>query len=912
MDKYSFLNTLHFQEIEELYHKYLKHPDIVEPSWRSFFQGFDLSQEKYNTNNDNKLYFSEHMIKEIRVFNLMTSYMTRGHLFAKTHPINIRKKYTPTLDIHNFQLSELDLDTIFNISQIIGFPKSSLRNIINHLNNIYCDAIGVEYHYINDPEKITWIQKWIHKNDNRSIFTEDKKKDILLQLNKTIVFENFLHKKFVGQKRFSIEGNESLLPAINELIEYAASKYTVDEFIIGMPHRGRLNILSHILNKTYYEIFYEFHDSKDLINDNAKFTGDVKYHLGYTNTKLISSCNKIVKMSLVPNPSHLETVDAILEGITRAKIDNEYHGNNNKIIPILIHGDAAISAQGIVYEVIQMSKLKGYTTGGTIHIIVNNQIGFTTDVCDGRSSLYCTDVAKIVDSPVLHVNADDVEAVIHTIFFAIDFRMRYKQDVFIDLLGYRKYGHNEGDEPRFTHPLLYQKISEHPNVRDIYKSNLEKEKIITSSFIIDQEKIYLNKLQKYFDNIKLYDLKKTKGFIPVDSLLNFNQNEQKQNILEKIDTRFKINNLLKISAIITTLPKNKIFYKKIKKLLEHRYQMVYKLNAIDWGMAELLSYGSLIYEGYNIRLSGEDVGRGTFSHRHAIIKSEDEEEFILLNNISNKGKIYIYNSLLSEYGVLGFDYGYAISAINTLTIWEAQFGDFSNGAQIIIDQYIATAEDKWNIQNGLVMLLPHGYEGQGAEHSSARIERYLQLCAHNNIILANCTTPANFYHILRRQIKYKLRKPLILFTPKSLLRYPKCISNLQELAQGEFIPIIDDILNNPILIKKLVFCSGKIYYEILEKKDKINDKETAIIRIEQLYPLHKQIIISIMKKYYNKQRIIWVQEEPENMGAWSYILRSCHDIPWELIAPQQSATTAPGSRQHFLYVQHQILDKIFQ
>lgn len=912
MDKYSFLNAIHSKQIEKLYQKYLKNPDIIEPTWRSFFQGFDLSQERYNVKDsyDEKAFSSNQIIKEINVLNLINSYISRGHLFAKINPILPRKDYIPKLDLNNFELSELDLDTIFDVSKIIGFSKSSLRNIINRLNKIYCDSIGIEYYHINEPEKIFWIQKWIHKNDNKPIFSKIKKKNILIQLNKASIFENFLHKKYIGQKRFSIEGNESLLPALNELIEYATSHYEVDEFIIGMPHRGRLNVLSNILEKTYYEIFNEFNNKNESINEDYIFTGDVKYHLGYTNIKNI--CSKKVKISIVPNPSHLETVNAIVEGITRAKIDNCYNGNNKKIIPILIHGDASIAAQGIVYEVIQMSELNGYSTGGTIHIVINNQIGFTTDDFDARSSIYCTDIAKVLNSPILHVNADDVEAVIHTIIFAVDFRMNYNQDIFIDLLGYRKYGHNEGDEPRFTQPSLYKMISKHPNVIDIYKKKLENENVISSSFIKNEEIIYKKKLEKCYNHIKSYDFKNTKDFIPSENILYINKNEEK--ILKKIDTRFSINDLLKISKVITTLPSDKIFYKKITKLLEYRYNMIYNMNSIDWGIAELLAYGSLIYEGYNIRLSGEDVGRGTFSHRHAIIKSENEEEFILLNNIysKNKGKIYIYNSLLSEYGVLGFDYGYAMSAINTLTIWEAQFGDFSNSAQIIIDQYISSAEDKWNIQNGLVMLLPHGYEGQGAEHSSARIERYLQLCANYNMFIANCTTPSNLYHILRRQIKINFRKPLILFTPKSLLRHSKCRSTIQDLAEGEFKEIIDEPFNDPNIIKKLVFCSGKIYYEILDKKEKINDEKTAIIRIEQLYPLHKKAIISIFKKYYNKKRVLWVQEEPENMGAWSHILRSFSDISWELISPKKSATTAPGSGNHFLYVQNKIIENVFQ
>ncbi|XOD66742.1 MAG: 2-oxoglutarate dehydrogenase E1 component [Flavobacteriales bacterium Tduv] len=922
MDRYSFLNAVHSEQFGVFYEKYLTTPDSIEPSWRAFFQGFDFAQEHYNEDGSEKdpslkdstaiadatQVVPDKLLKEFKVLDLIHSYRTRGHLFTRTNPVRERRNHAPTLELNQFGLSEADFDMLFDAGKIIGLDPTPLRNIIDHLQKIYCDSIGIEYMHIQEPKKVEWIQRWIRVNDNHPELSSEEKKQVLSKLNQAVVFENFLHAKFVGQKRFSLEGNESLLPALDELIEHAAESHRVEEFVVGMAHRGRLNILSNLFEKNCAHIFSEFYGKE---YEDTIFSGDVKYHLGFTTIKKTRQGSRSIKINLAPNPSHLETVDAVVEGIARSKIDGHYHGEVEKVLPVLIHGDAAVAAQGVVYEVVQMSELKGYTTGGTIHIVANNQVGFTTNYLDARSSIYCTDVAKILHSPILHVNADDVEAVIHAIRFAVDFRMRYHQDVFVDLLGYRKYGHNEGDEPRFTQPSLYKAIARHPNPRDIYKKKLEEKDIINSVFIEEIETNYKESLDRDYEKAKTIKRSRLDPFMP-DEWEGFSI-VRGEKVLQKIDTRFSIDRLRQISQVITTPPTGKVFYRKTERLLEQRADMVQQKNALDWGMSELLSYGSLLDEGYHVRLSGEDVERGTFSHRHAVIKSEDEETFILLNHLrEGQGRMYAYNSLLSEYGVLGFDYGYAMAAPNTLTLWEAQFGDFSNSAQIVIDQYISAAEDKWKIQNGLVMLLPHGYEGQGAEHSSARMERYLQLCARYNMFVVNCTTPANFYHLLRRQMKFTFRKPLIVLTPKSLLRHPRCISTLEDLAEGSFQEIIDDVSADLKKIDRLVFCSGKIYYDLLDKKENLGDEKTALIRIEQLYPLSKGLIESVLKRYPDRKRLLWMQEEPENMGAWSYILRSFRDLPWELISPEESATTAPGSNQHFLNIQDKVIGSVFQ
>lgn len=910
MDQFSFLNAIHTEYIEEKYKRYLKYPDSIEPSWRSFFQGFDFANKSYDNKSFEKIdinsIISNDIAKEFKVINLINGYRQRGHLFTKTNPVRQRRTYTPTLNYENFGLTSSDLSESFNAAEIIGLGRCTLKEIIEHLESMYCDSIGVEYMYIRNPEEVKWIQNWLNNNFNHPILSIEEKKRILKKLSHAVAFENFLHTKFVGQKRFSLEGGESLIPAIDEIINHS-SEQGVKEIVIGMAHRGRLNVLANIFNKSYSQIFTEF-EGKDYID--TIFSGDVKYHLGSSN-KYNTKKGKTVKISLAPNPSHLETVDAIVEGIARAKTDHDYNENYGDVLPILIHGDAAIAAQGIVYEVLQMMSLDGYKTGGTIHIIVNNQVGFTTNYLDARSSTYCTDVAKTVLSPVLHVNADDPEAVIHVVRFASDYRNKFHKDVFIDLLGYRKYGHNEGDEPRFTQPQLYKIISKHPNPREIYRAKLEKEDVITTQMIAESDEEYRKLLDKNLEASK---------DMPQATVELFMQQEWKtfdkvgvNELLKPIDTKFPLNTLKEIAYKITEVPQGKNLFNKIKRLLKQRREMVEVSNAIDWGMGELLAYGSLLTEGHAVRLSGEDVERGTFSHRHAVIKTEDtEEEIILLNNLNTPKKFYAYNSPLSEYGVLGFEYGYAMTTPYSLTIWEAQFGDFVNGAQIVIDQYISAAEDKWKMQNGLVMLLPHGFEGQGAEHSSARIERFLPLCANGNMYVINATTPANFFHAIRRQMKTNFRKPLIVFSPKSLLRHRKVFSTLEDLANGSFQELIDDNTANVKKVSRLVFCSGKLYYELSNKKEELNEERIAIVRLEQLYPLHWDKIYQILDKYENKKEFIWAQEEPENMGAWWYILKEFRKFDIDVICPSPSGSPSPGSHDRYDKIQHALIHTVFE
>ncbi|MGB1284685.1 MAG: 2-oxoglutarate dehydrogenase E1 component, partial [Polaribacter sp.] len=834
MDKFSFLNATHTGYIADLYDQYLQNPDAVEPSWRSFFQGYDLANENYSLTDDEvSSEIPEEVKKEFLVVDLINGYRTRGHLFTKTNPVRNRRTYKPTLALENFGLSKDDLNKSFNAGEILGLGKTALSQIVHHLESIYCDSIGVEYMYMRNPEKLKWWQNRLNENDNHPNYSIDTKKYILSKLNQAVTFESFLQTKYVGQKRFSLEGGEALIPGISVALKEAAENYGVQECVLGMAHRGRLNTLVNIFKKPVRGLFSEF-EGKDF--EDEDIDGDVKYHLGLTLSKTYRSGSEI-KMNLVPNPSHLETVAAVTEGITRAKIDRKYNGDESKILPIIIHGDAAIAGQGIAYEVTQMANLNGYKTGGTIHVVVNNQIGFTTNYLDARSSTYCTDVGKVTLSPVLHVNADDTEAVCHAMQMALEFRMKFKTDIFIDLLGYRKYGHNEGDEPRFTQPKLYKAIAKHKNPKDIYATKLIAEGSIDKEYLSEITSEFKEMLTREFDKSKEDTTSKVSEFM--ESTWKGFVRQQLEAMLQPIDTSYSVDKLKEIAKVVSTVPKNVKFVRKAERILQGRAKMTFETNNLDWGMAENLAYGSLMEEGFNVRISGQDVERGTFSHRHAILRDEITEERInLLNtNPNNKGQMTIYNSLLSEYGVLGFDYGYAMANPNTLTIWEAQFGDFSNGAQIMFDQYISAAEDKWKIQNGIVVLLPHGYEGQGSEHSSARIERYLQLCAKDNMTVANCTTPANFYHLLRRQMKRNYRKPLIVFTPKSLLRHTKAVNTIEELAVGTFQEVIDDTLN-PKNIKKLVFCMGKFYYDLLAEREKLEREDIALIRIEQLFPLH--------------------------------------------------------------------------
>jgi 2-oxoglutarate dehydrogenase E1 component len=901
MDRFSFLNAAHTEFFADLYDQYLENPDSVEPSWRSFFQGFDFGMTTYNeeqavaqmgniaSDNIQNGQVSDKILKEFNVLKLIDGYRTRGHLFTKTNPVRDRRIFSPNLQLDNYGLSNDDLNTVFDAAKVLGHQPSTLQDILTHLRNVYCQHIGIEYMYMRNPEWIQWIQDRININDNLPNFNNEQKKHILSKLNEAVSFENFLHTKYVGQKRFSLEGGESIIPALDALIEAAAEK-GVEQFVMGMAHRGRLNVLANIFRKSTQDIFSEF-DGKDY--DQEYFDGDVKYHLGLTSDRTTSTGKKI-NINLAPNPSHLETVGAVIEGITRAKQDHYFPDDFSKVLPIAVHGDAAIAGQGILYEIIQMAQLDGYKTGGTIHIVINNQVGFTTNYLDARSSTYCTDVAKVTLSPVLHVNADDAEAVVHAMLFALDFRMQFGRDVFIDLLGYRKYGHNEGDEPRFTQPLLYKIIAKHKNPRDIYAEKLLAQGVIDGNFVKDLETSYKLDLDQNLEASRKKDLTIITPFMQ-NEWQGFKQVSDDV-MLQKVDTTFPKKGLTEIAEVICNLPKDKKFISKIEKLINDRKTMFFESDKLDWAMAEFLAYGSLMTEGYSVRISGQDVERGTFSHRHAVVKVEDsEEEVILLNNLKAQGKFYIYNSFLSEYGVLGFDYGYALASPKTLTIWEAQFGDFSNGAQIMIDQYISCGEDKWNNQNGLVMLLPHGYEGQGAEHSSARMERYLQLCARHNMFVADCTTPANFYHLLRRQMKTEFRKPLIVFTPKSLLRDPRVVSSVDEFATGTFQETIDDVTANKKEVKTLVFCTGKFYYDLDAERQNLGRKDVAIVRIEQLFPLPVEQLKAIIKSYPKADDFVWAQEEPKNMGAYSFMLMNFDLVKWRLASLKAYAAPAAGS-----------------
>ena len=901
MDRFSFLNAAHTSFFADLYDQYLTSPDSVEPSWRSFFQGFDFANE-YNGSSVEQLsnayqgsgestVIADSVKKEFAVLKLIDAYRTHGHLLTKTNPLLEKTGETPDFSIEKFGLTQADLSVTFEAAQSIHLPKSTLQQIIDHLQNTYCTTLGIEFMYIPSEEKVQWISKYVESKV--SDLTIDQQKHILEKLVQAAAFENFFHTKYVGQKRFSLEGLEATIPALDAMIE-AAGTAGVEDVVIGMAHRGRLNVLANIMQKPAQNIFTEF-DGKDYADVADTFDGDVKYHLGYTSNRETKSGNKVT-LNLAPNPSHLETVGAVIEGVVRAKQDKLYPKNFSKVLPVALHGDAAVAGQGIVYEIVQMSKLRAYQTAGTIHVVLNNQVGFTTSYKDARSGVYSTDIAKVVAAPVVHVNADDTEAAVKAMLFALAYRMEFKEDVFVDLVGYRKYGHNEGDEPRFTQPILYKLISKHQNARNIYNARLIENKIIDDSYVGSLEDKYKELLEA-----NLTAAKATEKAVIIPFMEKEWEGYHIANVdrmLQTYDTKVSREMLDDIAPALTTLPGGSKFISKISKLIKDRYTMYYETNRLDWAMGELLAYGTLISEGYDIRFSGQDVQRGTFSHRHAVIKNEEtEEEYVPLNNIkSQNGQMRIYNSHLSEYAVLGFEYGYAMANPKALTIWEAQFGDFSNGAQIMIDQYIAAGEDKWGSQNGIVMLLPHGYEHQGAEHSSARLERYLQLCANHNMYVANCTTPANHFHMLRRQMVTDFRKPLVIMSPKSLLRHPEATSTIEELTSGSFQTIVDDPkVQDKSAVKTLVFVSGKFYYDLQAEKENLGRNDVAFVRIEQLFPLDNDKLKEVIASYPNVDDYVWAQEEPKNMGAYGYMLMNFDLVKFRLASPASAAAPAAGS-----------------
>ncbi|MFY7707872.1 MAG: 2-oxoglutarate dehydrogenase E1 component [Flavobacteriales bacterium] len=891
MDSLSYLSNTDTNSIDQLYSQYKQNPESVDISWRRFFEGFDFQRSEYPVLPGGDALSgagAEMLQKEFKVINLINSYRQRGHLFTKTNPVRERRKYSPSLDIENFGLTQADLETVFHAGTEVGLGDAKLKDIVAHLQNSYCQSIGVEYQYIRDPERVSWLRERMEAV-KKPEFNAEQKKSIFEMSSRASIFEQYIHKKFVGQKRFSVEGCEALIPAMDYVVKKSAG-LGVKEFVIGMAHRGRLNTLTNILGKPFEQLFMEF---EGVHYEDENFDGDVKYHLGYSRDIQVEGKN--VHVTLCPNPSHLEAVNPVVEGLSRAKIDH-YLNDKKAIVPILVHGDAAIAGQGIVYEVVQMAGLDGYNAGGTIHIVTNNQVGFTTNYLDGRTSIYCTDVAKTTLCPIFHVNADDIEAVIRVMDIAIEYRQRYQMDVFIDLLGYRKYGHNEGDEPKFTQPSLYNLISKHPNLREIYMQKLIAEGTIDTAYAEKVKSDFEQELEAAYEKSRKAGNADVKHFLE-DTWKGIRKATDKD-FEQSPDTGFDKKKLVDLAKKLNSLPQGEKIFRKTQKVFEDRLTAL-ENDTLDWAMGELLAYATLLTDGHPVRISGQDVERGTFSHRHAVVKTDEdaEKEFIPLNSLSdNQAKLSVFNSLLSEYGVLGFDYGYAFGTPNGLTIWEAQFGDFNNGAQIIIDQFLSAAEDKWGTMNGLTMFLPHGYEGQGSEHSSGRLERFLQLCAENNMQICNVTSPANFFHLLRRQVKSEYRKPLIVFTPKKLLRYPKAVSSINDMAKGRFTEVVDDPAVNKKEVDTIAFCSGKVYYDILEQKEKQNIGDNiAVVRLEQLYPLPKKQIETLLKEYNKNCKLLWVQEEPENMGAWTYIMRMMRSYNMDVISPAASASPAPGS-----------------
>jgi 2-oxoglutarate dehydrogenase E1 component len=903
MDSFDFLNNISAEGLDKLHEQFVENPKSIDPQWVYFFKGFELAQKHFPAQQNSDEGTTS---KEFNVINLIHAYRQRGHLFTKTNPVRERRKYYPPLTTDQFGLSEQDLDSEFSAGENLGIGKTNLKNIINHLEKTYCQSVGVEYLYIRKPEEVEWLRQKMESSQNTPSFSKDDKKRIFHHLVAAVGFEKFIHKRFTGQKRFSLEGAEALIPALNSVIEHGAN-LGIEEFIIGMPHRGRLNILANILKKPYELIFREF-TGKSFIDSIS--LGDVKYHLGYGNT-ITTDNGQEIRLNLAPNPSHLETVGPVIQGIAHAKIKHKYKENADKLAPIIIHGDAAIAGQGVVYEVIQMSELPGYQTGGTIHLVINNQVGFTTNYLEARSSTYCTDVAKVTRSPVFHINGDDVEALIYTIKLAVEYRQKFHKDVFIDILSYRKYGHNEGDEPRYTQPLLYKAIARHPNPRDIYSNKLIQESVFNENELAKAEEEFDELLDKKLDIANRDSKVAIKQFLIED--WHPYRHAEAVDFQKSIDTSIPTEKLLYLANKFNTLPKDKTFFNKIIKLHTDRKKMI-ENDHIDWALGELLAYASLVDEKIPVRLSGQDSQRGTFSHRHVALTLEaTPEKYIPLKNLNaQQASFDAFNSPLNEYGVLGFEYGYALAVPHGLNIWEAQFGDFHNVAQAIIDQYISSAEEKWGIQNGLVLMLPHGYEGQGPEHSSARIERFLTLSANNNMQILNCTTPANLFHALRQQVKRKIRTPMVIFTPKSLLRHPKAVSLKSDFTNQKFQRVIDD--NNVEIDKvtRVVFCSGKIYYDLLNEKNALNVKDIALVRLEQIYPLPSTEILSIIKKYKQALKILWVQEEPMNMGAWYFIKNELPMIPFEGVYRFPSGSPAVGLHELHQREQEEIIGKVFK
>lgn len=913
MKDFSFITSSHPAYIENLYNDFVKNPESVDTDLRKFFEGFDFAVSNANGKKNGTPVAaaipveSVQLDKEFAVYQLILAYRKKGHLIAKTNPIRERKDRHAHLDLKYFGLDESELDTEFYAGKFIGLGKTTLKNIIEHLKKCYTASLGTEFTSLNDSKKIDWLIDAVENKMQQPVPIEQKRK-ILQKLNEGVMFEKFLHTKYVGQKRFSLEGGESTIPALDAIIS-VASENNVQEVVIGMAHRGRLNVLANILGKTYEQIFTEFEGNS--IPDTTMGSGDVKYHMGYS-SEIETATGKKVHLKLAPNPSHLEAVDPVVIGFARSKADVIYNSNYDEILPVLIHGDSSLAGQGIVYEVLQMSGLQGYSTGGTLHFVINNQIGFTTDFDDARTSDYCTSIAAMIQAPVFHVNGDDVEAVVKASQLAMLYRQEFNSDIFIDMVCYRRHGHNEGDDPKFTQPGLYALIEKQPNPREVYvKWLMMHGDDATAELAKEMEKKYWSDLQERLDEIK-------------QNPLPYHYQTPElwwQNLRKATPDDFDASPITAISKpeveklfnAIMKLPDGFKPLRKVEKILHDKIKLYEVEGKLDWATGELISYASILQEGRDVRMSGQDVKRGTFSHRHATLRDENtDENYNRLSNVADKqGHFRIYNSLLSEYAVLGFEYGYSMANPNSLVIWEAQFGDFANGAQTIIDQFISCSEQKWRRMNGVVLLLPHGYEGQGPEHSSARIERFLQMCAELNMVVTNITTAANLFHCFRRQITWPFRKPLVNFSPKANLRHPKSYSAIEEFTSGGFKETIDDAsVNDANSITKVLFCSGKIYFDLLEKKEKDNRKDVAIIRLEQLYPLPLKQIEKLYQKY-SKAIWYWTQEEPLNMGPASFLRMNLTSINYGVISRPSSAATASGFSKVHAKEQEGILETAF-
>ena len=904
MDKFTYIANAHVAYLDEMYAAYKNDPSSIDSSWKEFFDGFDFaithygegaapsrsSVEAKTTALSGTIMHVENLPKEIRVRAMIHAYRSRAHLRSKTNPVRERRDRKPLIDPENFGLGQEDMQTVFEAGKEIGIGAATLAQIVDALKTIYEGPMGFEFLYIRDAEMLDWFKSKVEKEALAFAPSHEEKKRILFKLNQAVVFENFLHTKYLGQKRFSLEGGESTIPFLDAVISTAA-QHGVEEVMIGMAHRGRLNVLANIMGKTYEQIFSEFEGTAK--PDLTMGDGDVKYHMGYSSDILTPEQNK-VHLMLAPNPSHLEAVDPVVEGFLRAKIDHAHKGDSKKALPILIHGDAAVAGQGIVYEVTQMAGLKGYNTGGTIHFVINNQVGFTTDFDDARTSIYCTDVAKIIDAPVIHVNGDNAEAVYFAAKLAAEFRQKFSKDIFVDMVCYRRHGHNESDEPKFTQPELYNIISKHPNPREIYTKRLIERGDFDAKIATQMDEEFRQLLQDRLNLVKEKPLpyQATKLETEWSNL----RRSAPADFDQSPETFISIDKIEKVAEAITFIPKGFKPIKQIEAQMKQRKEMFFDTKELNWAAAELLAYGSLLLEGKTVRLTGQDVQRGTFSHRHAVIHEANTNQPFnsLLEMKDRAGQFYIYNSLLSEYAVLGFEYGYAMANPNSLTLWEGQFGDFANGAQTMIDQFITSGETKWQKMNGLVMLLPHGYEGQGPEHSNARPERFLQLSAEYNIVVTNITEPSNFFHMLRRQLTWDFRKPCVVMSPKSLLRHPKVVSPLSEFTSGKFREVLPDTTVKAKDVKRVVLCTGKVYYDLEEAREKEKNTQVALVRVEQLHPLPKKQLLDIIKSYKGAE-VVWVQEEPENMGYWNYLLRLLYqELPMRVIARKASASPATG------------------